>query len=201
MGEEPPNASQAALAVMAARADRRAFDELHQRLSASLRALLERRGLTPPEAEELAARAWAGAWEACTRARYDPRRAAFSTFLFAIAHNLWVTSLRARPGPALSPDLLAGAEATAGMPAPEAAEAIDALRAVLRGDLGDLTERERLALRLSAQGSGDREIAERLGVAPSTAHATKQAAYAKLRRVLGHLGLGEGPERDGRLGE
>ena len=66
------------------------------------------------------------------------------------------------------------------------ATVIESVRGCLRSGDHDcgLSDEERWILRSASTGVTDRELAQRLGVAASTANARKQAAYDKLRRYL-----------------
>jgi RNA polymerase sigma factor (sigma-70 family) len=174
----------------AAGGDHEAFARLHHRLAPGLRALLARRGCAPALIDDLCQRAWAGAWEACVQGRYAPTRSAFSTFVYAVTHHVWVEHLR-RVG---RRDEFVDFEQAAPerREPPALAEEVQAVRDALagRGPVGSqLSDQERWVLRLVSQGQTDREIARRLGVSPSTAHETRKAAVEKLGRILGRAGL------------
>ncbi len=182
------------LACEAARGDRAAVETLHRRLDPGLRRLfLGRTGGREELAEDLAQRAWSACWRAVAAGKYDPSRAAFSTYLYAIASRVWLEHLRraGRGQPAelteYEADLLAADPAAAA----RLAEAVELVRECLRGEGGDLSEDDRWILRESAMGASDRDLARRLGVAPSTVNARKRQALERLRRFLatrGHRG-------------
>jgi RNA polymerase sigma factor (sigma-70 family) len=192
MPNHPPSPSPddlSDLAARAARGDAAAFQRLHHRLNAGLRRLLSRRTHDAALIDDLLQQTWTGVWEALSSGRYDPSRAAISTFVYAVASHTWLRYLRrVRPmesheedkAPDLYPDTADEAEL---------AESLDMLRKALDGRLPDLTEQERWIIRLAAQGAGDRTIAERLRISPSTANQAKQAALGKLRRLLARKGL------------
>jgi hypothetical protein len=75
------------------------------------------------------------------------------------------------------------------------AEAIELVRLTMRTGAGDpvtgggLTAREIEALRATGEDVTDRDLAQRLAVSPSTAHATRKAALAKLASVLRRAGF------------
>lgn len=201
---EPPieGRSLADLAAAAARGDRPAFEGLHKRLTGGLRRLfMERCGGRADVADDLIQRTWVGVWQALSSGRYDPARAAISTFVYAVAHNMWLQHLRSRPTrglPGADSERDGGwAEAVVEGPDKELAEVLEVIRACLRGEAGGLTPDERAILRLSGSGASDRDLAARLSVSPSTANARKRAAFDKLRRHL--ESMGHHPETTERL--
>lgn len=173
------------LALRALGGDRLAFDHAVHRLSPGLARFVGKR--TNDDAnltQELCQQAWAEIWAAIVQRRYDPAKAALSTFAYAVAHKVWLRHLR-HAGRAVPPEWAALDDADG--PAVEAldqASQIDRVRAFLSGRAGDLTDDERWILRSAAAGVSDRELASRLGIAPSSANARKQAALAKLRAHL-----------------
>ena len=193
----PDGRSLAQLAAAAASGDRASFESLHRRLSGGLRKIfLERSGNRADVADDLIQRTWVGVWQALSSGRYDPTRSAISTFVYAVAHKMWLQHLRARPGP--RDPIPAEALPVFDQPAAELSEVLDAIRAALAGTAGDLSIEERAVLRLCGSGASDRDLAARLSISPSTANARKRAAFEKLRRHL--ASLGHRPEAAERLG-
>src|SRR5690606_14994005 len=83
------------LGIAAAGGDRAAFELVHQRLGGGGRRLvLERTGGRADVAEELAQRTWVGVWQSINAGKYDPARAAISTFVYAVASKVWLQHLR-----------------------------------------------------------------------------------------------------------
>ncbi len=192
-----------ALSMQIARGDRQAFERAHRLLEAPLRQMLVRwSGGQRALAEELAASAWLQAWRVVREGRYDPQRASFVTFVYAIAHRLW---LRQRRRWAVRQRIEQKLEQQRGTPRLEqpdpasdlhAAELIDAVRQALRtGCDGLLEDQELRVLRGLADGRSERTLAAELGVAASTVHARKQSALHKLGAYLQRRGLG-GFERE-----
>lgn len=183
--DDLPPATLRELAARALGGDRLAFDEAVHRLAPGLERLIGKRTNNDVNlAQELCQQAWAEVWAAMMQRRYDPSKAALSTFAYAVAHKVWLRHLRAA-GRALPADWASAEEGVE--PSAEAmddAASIDHVRACLRGSAGDLTDDERWILRSAASGVSDRELAARLGIAPSSANARKQAALAKLRATL-----------------
>ena len=196
----PENAGDplAQLANRARSGDQSAFEELLHRFDPGLkRILLRRSGGQSELSEELAQRTWIAVWEALREKRYDPRKSAISTFIYAVAHKLWLQHLR-RTGRAPLSDGVLGASLSdpsgaAGNPAAllHAAEMLDAMRACLHatGAPFSLTAEERQVVIGLSGGESERALAEELGVAASTVHARKQLAYRKLRRCLSAKGF------------
>lgn len=170
------------------------FQQQHERLSPGLRRMfLDRTAGRQDLSDELAQRAWALAWKALAAGKYDSERAAFSTFVYAVAQNVWLQHLRSSgqrqnnvaslPDDA-SPVSLEQPEDTARL-----AEVVDLLRRVLRGEVpAQLSDEERWIVRAVADGETDRGLAAKLRLSPSTANARKNAAFDKLRRFLSSKG-------------
>lgn len=197
------------LCAQALSGDESAYESLHARLAAGLRSFFARRMKGNPElVEELAQRTWVAAWDSLRQGRYDPDRAAFTTFLYGVGYKIWLRHLDGRRSDATaeldaaahtvfdeggSPDsLLAGCEQ------------LDAVRECLmsQNTRFALTSEERSILEAIAAGLSERDVAERIGCAPSTLNARKQRAMHKLRMCLTLKGFGQLPsEQSARLGE
>lgn len=206
MGPLPPerraqSPDQAAYRAIAA-GDRQAFEAFHTRLGPWIRRhFLERSGGRVDLAEDLSQKTWTGVWQAVAARRYDPERSALSTFVYAVAQNVWRQHMRrlGRSGPTAEFDeqsqigLSGGAGGVGGRGADtpsvedeaELAEVLEVIRRALRGDMPGMTEADVQVLGLIARGMSDRDLAVALGVAPSTAHARKRATLDKLRGRLG----------------
>lgn len=189
------------LARLAATGDRAAFDAIHTRLAGAVRRhLLSRLGPRADLADDLAQRTWMGVWNALSRGLYNPDRAAITTFVYAVATKVWLQHLRSSSRarvliPGQVPDE-AGAWEAEPLESPGLAERIHAVRECLRPHPAGLTPEEVWLLRAAAEGATDRDLAERLGVAASTAHARRRAALDKLRRLLARRGIrGDSTER------
>ncbi|MGH7133572.1 MAG: RNA polymerase sigma factor [Phycisphaerales bacterium] len=169
--------------------DAAAFERDHARLAGWVKRMFrERCGSRVDIVEELSQRTWAGVWEAVSSKRYDPARAAMTTFVYAVAQNIWRQWAKQQARSEAS-SVANGEESTGAQDAVATvaeAELIDVVRACVHGraPAAGLTDDEREVLRLIAAGETDRALAERLGVAPSTAHARKKAAMDKLRGYL-----------------
>lgn len=196
--------SMADLAAAAANGDRGSFDAIYKRLSGGMfRLFMQRTNQRKEVAEDLSQRTWLGVWDALRQGRYDPRKSAITTFVYAVGYKIWLQHLRTASRPEFSADHVdMGGGVEVGNPQFEsnASELLEAVRTCLKADVESpiLTEEERGIVRASAGGASDREIAKQLNIAASTLNARKQAAFEKIRRVLASWGhRGERPERPG----
>jgi RNA polymerase sigma factor (sigma-70 family) len=187
-----------ALARAAQSGNDSAFEELHRRLSGGLcRHFLGRTGGDLDLADELTQGTWVRVWQALRQQRYDPARAAISTFVYAVGQNVWLQHRRSttrRPGLAGESSridclLAGGSDDPADWLA--AAEMIEAVRQAVRvdGSPESLTTDERVVIDGLAAGQSERRMADVIGVAASTIHARKTSALEKLRRLLARRGL------------
>lgn len=177
----------------AAAGDRAAFDRLHERFAPGLlRFVSQRVGGNTELAEEVAQSTWIAAWDMLQRGRFDPARGAFSTFLYAIGSKYWLRQQRdarteARIMGAIAPPPAGGdaADADPGRLLAGVELLEDAQRCLFQPDGGQaLSDEERDIVIGIARGETERDLARRLGLAPSTINARKQAAYNKLRQAL-----------------
>lgn len=186
------------LAERAAAGDDGAFEGLHARLDAGLLRWLTRRCAGREElAHDLAHRTWVEVWRCLRAEKYEAERAAFSTFLYAVAYKVWQRHGRDSARSAAGLDELAAAIADDDPTLHDVladAEVIDAIRACLAatGSPFALTPEEREVAFGLASGESERTLADKLGLAASTVHARKLAAHAKLRRCLRAKGFAEG---------
>lgn len=189
-----------ALAAAAQRGAEDAFERLHDRLAGGVRQFLGRRLNSADAVEELAQRAWVAVWEALREGRYDPSRAAISTFVYAVSYRIWQQYLRSerlRRGGVLDGGMLVGPDTLAGDL--HEAELIDAMRDALT--TSGLTPDEREILDGLSDNVSERAMATRQGVAASTINARKKSALAKLRRRMGLLGFRDSGEEQMEGGE
>jgi len=201
-----------ALSRAAAEGDHAALALLHERFAPGLlRLFLKRTRGREDTSEDLAQRCWVLVWESIQRGRYDPNRATLSTFVYAVANNVWLQYLRkagrslevnvATDGP---PDFSVASAEDAGN-----AELIQAVRDAIGSALGSqdprtagassgsggdagLTAEERTIVRMMAAGLSDRGVAAQMGLAPSTVNVKKRGALEKIKRFLaskGHRGI------------
>lgn len=161
--------------------------------------LVKRTGGNNELAVELTQRTWIDTWRALKERRYDPTRAEFTTFLYAIGYKIWLQHRRRERGAAqasedldqFAGDLIRGDDALGA--SLHAAERMDALRGCLRNSAAPhgLTEEEREIVEELGRGETERTLAARLGLAASTIHARKVAALDKLRKCLAGKGYSE----------
>lgn len=183
------------LAAAAAGGDDAAFEGLHRRLLGGLQHLFQRRVGRIEVAEELAQRTWVAVWRSLRAGRYDPARAAISTYVYAVGHHVWLQYCQEYANSGGTEPLWTAAM----QPGPDdepaddlaLAELIDAVRAcvALEGEPIALTPQERAVVSGLAAGLSERALAGQLGLAPSTIHARKTTAFDKLRRALTQRGF------------
>ncbi len=184
------------LTARAAGGDSEAFAALHRRLGGGLfRLFMERTGGRAELADDFGQKTWVAVWQALRAGKYDPSRAAISTFVYAVGYRVWLQHMRSVGRANVHLEAAAPGMAELGIsedPAAQTklAEMIDTVRHCLKdGEHAcGLSDEERWILRSSSGGTTDRELAQRLGVAASTANARKKAAYDKIRRYLENLG-------------
>lgn len=164
-----------------------AFAQAHSALAAWVRRRLIDLTGDPHAAEDLSQRTWQAVWEAVSQGRYDPSRAAISTFVYAVSQNTYRNWARTRATAAHHAQMVAAnAPAESDTPADPMADAevVDELRRVLRDGAPGLNPQHLRTLHLIARGATDRELATELGVAPSTAHSRKRESLDALRNHL-----------------
>jgi len=182
--------------------DRAALDEAHARFGPGLQQFFQARlanfrghaSHDLASVDDLCQQTWAECWKSVRDGRYDPARAALSTFLYAVASNMW---LRHRRKSMNSREMMTDSEQVAQSflgtePDPARtvgfSELIEAVLSRVSGRQGDLSAGDRAVLVALSRGASDRELAVQLNVAPSTAHARRVAALSKLREALTELG-------------
>jgi RNA polymerase sigma factor (sigma-70 family) len=192
------------LSARALAGDHEAFEQIHRRVGAGLRRLLLRRsGGREDLVDDLCQKTWGSVWKALSEKKYDPERAAITTFVYAVANNAWMTHLRGfardqgyvEGAPAMLDSAHAehAASTSEGLPDEVWAEAetVECVRACLREDgPGGLTDLERAVVRAIAAGESDRGLARRLGVSSSTVNVRKHAGYEKIKAYLASRGIG-----------
>ncbi|MFM9958310.1 MAG: RNA polymerase sigma factor [Phycisphaerales bacterium] len=197
------------LSRAAAAGDHQAVATLHARFAPGLlRLFLKRTRGREDLADDLAQRCWTLAWDAIRRGKYDPDRASVSTFVYAVASNVWLQHLR-KSGRSI--EVSAPITESPDFSGPSAddsanAELLQAVRDAVGGLTGakgpapepsdapshaGLNEEERSIVRMMAAGMSDRAVATQMGLAPSTVNVKKRGAFEKIRRFLasrGHRG-------------
>ncbi len=177
--------------------ERAAVSQVIEQLSPGLRRMFAQRLAGRwDRVDDLVQRTWGNFWESLRRGRYDPQRAAVSTFVYAIANNVYLQERRSSSAGGLgSADLLADVAISgpAGSPdhALDYAALLDAVRGAIERRTGAdcLSELERAMVLGTAAGESERSVAAALGLAPSSAHLHKVNAYKKLRSALAAEGF------------
>jgi len=192
LGTREPS-ERAAEAGGGATVSRAEYEAIHGRMRMWLRRwFVERIGERGQVPDDLCQKTWMAVWRAVSTGQYDPSRSALTTFVYAVAQNMYrqhaktASRSKVRGADGLEEfeddEMPTGAGEATGL-----AEMIERVRRALAGGAGaaGLTADEVQVLSLLSRGESDRGLAERLGVAPSTANARKRAALEKLRRYLG----------------
>jgi RNA polymerase sigma-70 factor, ECF subfamily len=175
----------ALMRAIAQRQDRAAFADLFAYFGPRVKAWMMRAGSTPTAAEELAQEAMLAVWQ---KARlFDPARAGVSTWIFTIARNLRIDTLRRERHPSeLMPD-----------PAEEPEAPMQADRALVMAQQ-EVRIRSALSLLPPEQAEVIRkaffedkvhaEIEKELGIPLGTVKSRLRLAMTRLRAALGDLG-------------
>ena len=176
--------------AVARRSDHAAFAVLFSHFAPRLKTYFLRSGMADAAAEELAQETMVLVWRKADR--FDPAKAAASTWIFAIGRNLRADALRR--GWHAAPAVPATGRADEGREAPEhdpapTAEALVAsaqregrLRQALRG----LPPEQAEVLRLSYfDGRSHAQIGQALGIPLGTVKGRLRQALARLRAALG----------------
>jgi RNA polymerase sigma-70 factor (ECF subfamily) len=174
------------MAAIVAHRDREAFKTLFLAFAPRLKTYLIRHGAPAAQAEELAQEAMLTLWR--KSAYYDPRRASVAAWLFTIARNLRIDTLR-KERSALSYELSLPTEAMSAQQAtPEdesdLAEREDRVREAVRILPPDQLEVVRLSFFFDKPHA---EIAQMLSLPLGTVKSRLRLAAVKLRSVLGDL--------------
>lgn len=161
--------------------DRAAFAELFDHFAPRLKAYLVRLGSDPAQAEELAQEVLITLWRKA--ALFDATRATAATWLFRIARNRRIDSLRRDKSASLDPEdpslRPAAAEAPdEGMDARTREDRVRLAIESLREDQADLIRRAFFS------GLSHSQIAEETGVPLGTVKSRIRLAFSKLRRAL-----------------
>jgi RNA polymerase sigma-70 factor (ECF subfamily) len=185
------------------------MDEIYRRYQARLRLLFRRGGLSEPEIEDLVQ----AVFVRVMRTKYPPpgtaprpfdpnARVLFRTWLFRIARNLLLDFLRTRgrtvdfstlPAEGDEGDVTAFENTLAGKePAPSDQVMTDELLVHIRDCMSQLPERERIAMTLWFETSGEMtlaDLADTLGVSVPTAYRVQKNALRLMRECLERKGL------------
>jgi RNA polymerase sigma-70 factor, ECF subfamily len=178
---EPGGGHAALIAAVAQRQDRGAFSELFAYFAPRVKTYLQQRGCDASRAEELAQEALLIIWRKAPQ--YDPARATAAAWIFVIARNLWIDTLRRSRLPLPVPD-------PSDEPVPE--PLADALIAAgdrerrLHAALRELRPEQLESLRLAFfEDRSHSEVEQLLGVPLGTVKSRLRLAMSRLRAALG----------------
>lgn len=174
--------SDAQLLARIAAQDRAAFRALFDRYAGRIKGFIMRSGASGQDADEIAQDVMVSIWRRASG--FDPRRAAASTWIFAIARNRRIDMIRRsrRPEPDPRDPLFQPDAAPGGLDTLTAAERETRIRA----GLADLpAEQRKVLLAAFYDGLSHSEIAERSGLPLGTVKSRMRLAFRHLRGVLG----------------
>jgi len=183
------------LAVAAMGKDEAAFRALDRRLLGPMCGHFRKKlGADSAAHEELAREAISEAMQAVATGRYDPGKATFVTFLYAVANKVHLRYLRERGRSRerftamIEPNAFDAVACTtaAGIDLLLPLEQIDAMRDCIRSDryAFSLTAEERFVILGRAMGKTFETLSEQLGRALDTVHRRSQRAIAKLQECM-----------------
>ncbi|OYW98417.1 MAG: RNA polymerase subunit sigma [Caulobacter vibrioides] len=160
--------------------DRAAFAELFAHYAPRVKTLLVRSGSTPSAAEELAQEVMLAVWR---KAHYfDPKRASAAAWIFTIARNLRIDSLRRGSSALYAVDLNLGAEDP---PQPDAILSGMQDAQIVRSAMQTLNPDQSQAIEMAFfQEQTHSQISEALGVPLGTVKARIRFGMMKLRAFI-----------------
>lgn len=186
-GETPPDSPEemaALIAAIARDADRTAFARLFGYYAPRLKSYLRRMRVDERLAEDLAQEAMLTVWRKA--ALFDPEKASAGTWIFTIARNRFIDTVRRERRPDFDP--------SDPMLQPEAARPADdemagaEIGVRVRAALTDLPPDQAEVVELSfLEGLPHSAIAERLGIPLGTVKSRLRLAFARLRTALEDL--------------
>jgi len=170
-----------ALLCDVARQDRAAFAALFAHFASRVKSYMLRLGSDSLQAEELAQEALATVWRKADR--YDPARAAASTWIFTVARNLRIDAFRRRNHPEPDPNdpaMVPDPPASADMIVSRKQDAVRIRRA-----LAELSDDQREVLQLSFFDDQTHiQISETLGIPLGTVKSRIRLAFGRIRNLL-----------------
>lgn len=166
--------------------DRTSFEQIFGHFAPRVRAYLLRQGLNASLADEVSQEVMLTVWNQSER--FDPEKGSLGTWVFTIARNRLIDSIRRQRRPEPSPDdpcWVAGRED----PSPELQAARRGRVATLRTALMRLPEEQQRVLEaLYFEGLTMSELSDKTGVPLGT---VKTRARLALRTLRGHVGGNE----------
>ncbi len=172
------------MAAVAQRRDRDCFMRIYDHYAPRLQRYLLGLGVQPSLAEELVQEALIRLWRKASQ--FKPERANLSTWLFRIARNLYIDSVRREPNWRPVEDAIDDLHAeTAPMRGTQAESYAE--QANLRRAIGELPAMQARLVRMSYfEAKSHSEIAEELDMALGTVKSSLRRAFGKLRASLEH---------------
>jgi RNA polymerase sigma-70 factor, ECF subfamily len=186
----PVDADTALLLAIAGPRDRAAFVTLFGRYAPRLKAWFRRGGCAAEQADDLAQETMLSVWRKAES--FDPDRAAAATWIFTIARNQRIDSLRrsSRPDPGADDPSMAPVDPIAPDVAYDVADRARRLREALR----KLPAEQADVIRLSFfEDRPHAEIERSLGIPLGTVKSRLRLAMTRLRTQLGDNGSRDGP--------
>ncbi len=183
----PPQQWSLLIEAIATRGDREAFAQLFAHFAPRVKTYLRRRGADDASAEELAHEALLTVWRKAHL--FDPQTVGASAWIFTIARNLSIDSMRrgARRAPGAGVDIDVEFVMDAA-PLPEHAVLAAQIEDRVQRALTALSAEQRRVVELSFyQDKAHAEIAGDLGIPLGTVKSRLRLAMAKLRELLGDL--------------
>lgn len=169
--------------AVSSRRDVDAFMRIFGHFAPRLQRYLTGLGVPPAHAEELVQEAMLRLWKRA--ALYDPARATLSTWLFRIARNLYIDSVRGEPHWLPIQDGLDLLDASGDMDACASAE-WSADGASLAAAIDALPPQQARVIRMSYfEAKSHGQIAEELGQPLGSVKSNLRRAFAKLQAALG----------------
>ncbi len=171
------------MAAVAARQDVDAFMRIFDHFGPRLQRYLVGMSIAPSQAEELVQEAMLRVWRRA--AQFDPARANVSTWLFRIARNLYIDSVRNEPHWLEIQDALDQLDDLAATPGESPAESF-ADGVGLERAVNELPPQQARMIRMSYfEAKSHSEIARELGQPLGSVKSSLRRAFAKLQAALG----------------
>ena len=172
------------VAAIALRGDRGAFAQLFAHFAPRVKAYARRLGANDESAEDLVQEVMLLIWRRAQQ--YDPKKAAASTWIFTIARNRYIDSLRRQQRPEIDPNdpMLVPSQEPAADYSLQTRQEDARLHAAMRG----LPQEQVRLVQLSYfEGKSQSEIAGDLDLPLGTVKSRLRLALKKLRTTLGDL--------------